>query len=353
MGADRFVRADLAALPAVAHGSIGRAELEAYGLVPSDVLDFSVNTNPLGPAECVRRAIAQTDWTRYPGDDERPLRRGLAQQAGLDERNVVLGNGSADLLWWLALAVLRAGDTVAIATETFGEYAHAVRAVGAHVVGLHEAAPAGARAMVVCQPNNPTGEYLSRADVDALLTGNPERLLILDEAYAAFVEERWASERLQDRFANVVVARSMTKDHAVPGLRLGYLLAPVEIATAVDAVRPPWTVNAGALRAGLAALEPEAQAHVRRARAIVTESRGVLTRGFGRLGYEVRPSSANFLLVRVGNGAAFRRALLLRGCVVRDCASFGLPEWIRVACRVPADCERLLNAVEALSRAPV
>jgi histidinol-phosphate/aromatic aminotransferase/cobyric acid decarboxylase-like protein len=138
----------------------------------------------------------------------------------------------------------------------------------------------------------------------------------------------------------------MTKSHALPGLRLGYLLAPPAVADAISAVRPPWSVNAGALRAGLAALAPEAEAHVERARASVRESRAILTVGVERLGYPVMPSSANFLLVAVGDGAAFRRALLPHGLVVRDCASFSLPAYVRVACRLPDECRRLLAAVE-------
>ena len=147
------------------------------------------------------------------------------------------------------------------------------------------------------------------------------------------------------RHPNLVILRSLTKDHAVPGLRLGYLLAAPEIATAVESVRPPWSVNAGALRAGLAALRPAAQAHVRHAHAIVRASRTLLSDGFAERGYPVTPGQANFLLVDVGDGAVFRRRLLPRGLVVRDCASFNLAAHVRVACRRPDECSRLLEAI--------
>jgi histidinol-phosphate/aromatic aminotransferase/cobyric acid decarboxylase-like protein len=138
----------------------------------------------------------------------------------------------------------------------------------------------------------------------------------------------------------------MTKDHALPGLRLGYLLAAPEVARAVEAVRPPWSVNAGALRAGLATLQPEAEAHVARARPLVADSRRLLTDGLAKLGYAVLPSAANFVLVEVGDGAAFRRDLLRHRIVVRDCASFGLPAHVRIACRLPEECAALLHAIE-------
>lgn len=340
-----LVRPEALRLAPVYHGSVAAIELAELGLRPSEVLDFSVSTNPLGPAPSVLRAVRETDWSRYPGDDDPPLRRALAERSGVTPEQVVLGNGSAELMWLVALAALRAGDSVGVVVPTFGEYARAAQVVGATVLQVTrpEDAPS-TRALFVCNPNNPTGDYRAQAEIDCLLAANPDRLVVLDEAYAAFVERRWHSEALLQR-GNLAILRSMTKDHALPGLRLGYLLAAPEVASAVERVRPPWSVNAGALRAGLAALEPEATAHVDRARAIVAESRQLLTESFSGLGFAVAPSAANFVLVNVGSGASFRRALLPHGLVVRDCASFGLPEHVRIACRLPADCRRLIEAV--------
>src|SRR5258708_23262173 len=252
-----LVRPEALALEAVVHGSVAAAELTALGLAPRDVLDFSVNTNPLGPAPSVLEAVHSTDWSRYPGDDEVPLRHCLAERADLAAEQVVLGNGSAELIWLIALAILRAGDAVAILGPTFGEYARAVCVVGATPIEVGDPQEAfSTRALFVCNPNNPTGQYLGQAEIEHLLDEQPRRLLVLDEAYATFVDQRWRSEALLAR-GNLVVLRSMTNDHAVPRLRLGYLLASAEVASAVEGVRPPWSVNAGALRAGLAALEPE------------------------------------------------------------------------------------------------
>ena len=320
-----LVRPEALQLQAVVHGSVAAAELKALGLAPDDVLDFSVNTNPLGPAPSVLQAVRETDWSRYPGDDEDPLRQRLAVRANVAPEQVVLGNGSAELIWLIALAALRTGDPVAIVGPTFGEYG-------------------AVRALFVCNPNNPTGQYRGLEDIQHMLDEHPERLLVLDEAYAPFVDDRWRSEALLER-ANLVILRSMTKDQALPGLRLGYLLAGPEVASAVERVRPPWSVNAGALRAGLAALEPAAEAHLLQAQALVAQSRRVLTDRLTHLGFEVEPSRANFVLVHVRDGRCFRRALLPHGFVVRDCASFGLPDCVRIACRLPEDCQRLLEAV--------
>ncbi len=335
----------------VAHGSVSAADLAPFQRTPEGVLDFSVNTNPLGPAPAVVEAIRATNWTRYPGDDEPPLRQALADRCGVDPTRVALGNGSAELLWLLAIATLRPGDEVVVVGPTFGEYARAARSIGARIVEVCDLArPTPARLAFLCNPNNPTGAYHPRPAVARVLREAPRRLLVLDEAYASFVEDRWSSEPLL-AFPNLVILRSMTKDHAIPGLRLGYLLAAPELAAAVEAVRPPWSVNAGALRAGLASLTPAAQAHLDRARALVRESRHLLVGGFARLGFAVWPSAANFVLVDVGDGAAFQRALLPYGLVVRDCASFGLPGCVRVACRLPDDCQTLLATVERLGLA--
>jgi histidinol-phosphate aminotransferase len=343
-----LVRPELSGLRPVVHGSVAAAELAEYGIALADALDFSVNTNPLGLAPSVLAALARTDWSRYPGDDEPALRRGLAEHAGVAPEQVVLGNGSVELIWLIALACVRPGDAVAVASATFGEYAHAAQVVGARVVDPGRAAEA--RLVFTCNPNNPDGRY---ASVEALLAlaGQSAGLLVIDEAYASFVDQRWDSTPLLER-GNVVVLRSMTKDHALPGLRLGYALAEASVAQAIEAVRPPWSVNAGALRAGLAALEPAAQAHLERARALVSESRRMLSEGLVKTGLSVVPSAANFVLVQVGDGRAFRRALLPHGIVVRDCASFGLPDCVRIACRKPEECARLLAAGEEMTCSP-
>jgi histidinol-phosphate/aromatic aminotransferase/cobyric acid decarboxylase-like protein len=231
---------------------------------------------------------------------------------------------------------------------TFGEYAHAAHVVGARVVDLAQAAEA--RLVFVCNPNNPDGRYASIETLRALAE-QTAGLLVIDEAYASFVDERWDSAPLLE-LGNVVVLRSMTKDHALPGLRLGYALAERSLAQSIEAVRPPWSVNAGALRAGLAALEPAAQEHLQRARDVVFAARRLLSEGFARLGYAVVPSEANFVLVQVGDGRSFRKELLPRGIVVRDCASFGLPGYVRIACKQPDECARLLAAVEELVCSP-
>ncbi len=348
-------RPELAAVPACPHGSIGGAELAAWGM--RSVLDFSVNCNPLGPPSAVAAALAAVDPARYPDDECGALRRALAPRLGVAEDCLVVGNGSVELIWLLAAAYLRPGDAALIVGPTFGEYARAVAIHGGRPLEHRASAEDGFRPRVgeivarlrdlrprlvfLCNPNNPTGVYLGRAEVGRLSAACTDGLLVVDEAYLAFVERADSLLDLLDE--GVVLLRSLTKDYALAGLRLGYALAAPAVSAALRQVRAPWSVNAAAQAAGLAALADEA--HLARARQEVAAARAYLMAELTSLGLPVLPSAANFLLVRVGAASKLRGELLRRGCCVRDCTSFGLPEYIRIGLRRLPECRQLVAAL--------
>jgi threonine-phosphate decarboxylase len=366
-------RPELRSVTAVAHGSVPPGEVLAAGLDPVATIDFSVSTNPLGPPPGAVAAVAAlappgagaaTGVWRYPDATARPLREALARRIGVDPEAVVAGNGSAELIWSLALAAVRAAPEMAlILGPTFGEYARACRLLGARLVQAdarreegfrpHVAALAAQiarqrpRVVWLCNPNNPTGSYLLPPDVGALLDACAAAgaLLVVDEAYLAFVD---APASLLDRLdgGHLFLLRSLTKDYGLAGLRLGYGVTSPALAAAVRLAQPPWSVGAPAQAAGLAALEDAA--HLERARAEVRRGRRLLVGGLSRLGFRVTPPAANFVLFEVGNAAAFRSALLARGCVVRDGTSFGLPAYVRVGVRTQQENERLLAAIADL-----
>jgi histidinol-phosphate aminotransferase len=176
---------------------------------------------------------------------------------------------------------------------------------------------------------------------------------VVDEAYRAFVAGPWPSEPLIERgpglspaAGNVVLLRSMTKDHALAGLRLGYALAPPEVVTTLKKVQPSWSVNAAAQVAGLAALSDAD--HLPETLPKIAEAKAYLVEELTRLGLRVVPSAANFLLVEVGDGQTLRRKLLSHGLVVRDCTSFGLPEYVRIAARRLEECRQLIKTLRQL-----
>ena len=196
----------------------------------------------------------------------------------------------------------------------------------------------------MCNPNNPTGVYLPEADIGGLAqaVAQVDGLLVLDEAYVSFVDDPWDWRKLLEQ-GNLVVLRSMTKDYALTGLRLGYSLASPEITDRLASFQPDWSVNSLAQAAGLVALADTE--YLPKARQMVNQAKGFLTEEIAKMGFKVQASSANFLLVQVGNGTIMRDKLLERALVVRDCTSFGLPDYIRIGVRSLADCQRLVEAM--------
>lgn len=340
------------------HGVISDQELRGLGLERHQVIDFSVNANPLGPSPRVAAAIAQVDIGRYPDPEAAQLRSVLADKLGMRPQNIIAGNGSAELIWLVTLAYVRAGDPILIIGPTFGEYARASRIMGAKLVhhtartqasfalSLEEVCQAirreKPRLVFLCNPNNPTGLFLNGVEAKALADASKDGLLVVDEAYRAFVEEPWPSLELLGE-GNVLLLRSMTKDYALAGLRLGYALGDPQVIAALRKVQSPWSVNAAAQRAGIAALEDEE--HLRHSRQVVREAKAFLVSELSRLGLRVLPSAANFLLIDVADAPSFRAALLKEGLCVRDCTSFGLPQFIRIGVRTLPECQRLIQGI--------
>ena len=204
------------------------------------------------------------------------------------------------------------------------------------------------RLVFVCNPNNPTGVYLSREDIEPMAESAAAcgALLVIDEAYLSFVADPWDAMNLPS-IDNVVLLRSMTKDYALTGLRLGYAIASEEVIANLEAFQPDWSVNGLAQAAGLVALADTA--YLPRAREAVEQSKEYLSDRLDRLSITVHPSAANFMLVNVINATAWHDNLMRLGLFVRDCTSFGLPEFIRIGIRSMAACQRLLEGMETVS----
>ena len=341
------------------HGGIDYAELEALGLAPEEVLDFSANLNPFGPPPGIKEAISQTDIAGYPDSRATNLRRLLADKLGVKVENILIGSGSTELIRLVALAYFGRGDSVLIIEPTFGEYQVACQISGASLIKQRRSAENGFRLNIeetiesihrhhpkgifIDNPNNPTGQYLSRSEFEKLLDAGKDSLLVLDEAYIAFMDNVWSSlDMIEEN--NLLILHSMTKDYALAGLRLGYAVAEKEIITTLNRICPPWNVNAVAQQVGIRVLEEEG--YLRRCQAELRQARGYLVTELNRLGLSPLPSAANFFLVEVGNAAEFRHQLLRKGILVRDCTSFGLPSYVRISPRTLPECRRLVTAVE-------
>ena len=344
--------------PPAYHGAFDYNELRQLGYSPDEVIDFSVNSNPYGPPPGVREAIARVPLDRYPDRECIALREKLAEQHNAKIKNIVVGNGTAELLLLIAQAFIRSGDTVLVIRPTFGEYERAARLAGGAIHTLdgrdiHYSQIASAigthtpRLVFLCHPNNPTGFAWEIQPLGGLIDTFPNTLFVIDEAYINFAPEARSVYAHSYGYHNLLVVRSLTKDYALAGLRLGYILGTPDMIGAVAALRPAWNVNAMAQAAGLAALDQDSWLH-ETVRQLHDDKLELVTQ-LRSFGLQPLPSSVHYFLVNVGNGAAFRSKLLRHKIMVRDCASFGLPEYVRIATRTPQDNAKLLTAVEAIT----
>ena len=321
------------------------------GATDPDVLDFSTGVSPLPPPSELLAAIRGADLSRYPHPTALPVREALAAAHHGTADGVVAGAGSVELIWALARAFAGPGRRGLVVRPAFGEYQQALAASGAGVVTVDMVGPdfdvpfatmetalalAPVALAFICRPSNPC---LTSAPADALVglaRRWPGTLFVVDEAYLPMFQH---VEGLAPA-ANVAVLRSLTKIFALPGLRLGYLLAAPPVAAAVQASLPPWNVSGPAQAAGaVAATSLPDQAEAIRSRLAVL--RASLAARLQPLAGPPERAGGPFLLYRLPSAPGLVAALRARGILVRHCASFGLPQHVRIGVRDESEQETL------------
>ena len=346
------------------HGGDWASFREKTGRLP---LDFSANTSPLGLPERVRKAAADSlrEADRYPDPECRTLRRALAGRYGLAPEELLCGNGAADLVDRLALA-LRPRKAL-VTAPAFTEYRSALERVGCEVQTYELPEAADFRlderfpdsltddldAVILCEPNNPTGQTTDRALLEAIASRCDEQdiLLVLDECFSDFLDEPSVHSFLPEiRRHRVLVLRAFTKFYGMAGLRLGWCAcADRGLLEHMAEAGQPWPVSVPAQAAGIAALQ-EAE-YEQRLRTLVQGERPRLRRALEGLGCRVIPGEANFLLFRDDTPALPERLEKL-GVLIRNCAEYeGLGAgWYRIAVRTPAENGVLIEAMKEARR---
>jgi threonine-phosphate decarboxylase len=338
------------------------------GTAPPGVLDFSAGINPLGPPASVLEAICKAlpDIARYPDPACRELTAQLAERHGVAPEQIVVGNGSNELIYAIARAFRP--KRVAIAEPTYTEYLRASLVVGAEVDhwladGDHfkrEFFDTGKAELVwFCNPNNPTGHLSGASSIARWVQSHSRSIFIVDEAFEPLCLRSSMSGRglpttllsLHAHLPNLIVLRSMTKYYALPGLRLGYAVTTTEIADRLRAEQPPWSVNSLAQVAGLAALADE-EFYSQTRDCLLPEASFLTRLKVGGVRFLPLRSSANFVLVRL-QGISSRELcdrLAERGISVRDASNFvGLDEhYVRIAVQTRPDNERLLTELRVI-----
>ncbi len=342
------------------HGGIDPLELRRLGVSKDNLIDFSVNSNPFGPSPAVMESLKTVDISTYPDRQCSQLRSDLSDLSGVDFDRILVGNGTSELFWLICHAYLQKGDRVLILGPTFGEYRRAAEACGAIVQEIRAEPPDfsppvyklyeeieknSPRLVFVCNPNNPTGKFIPDDTITDLLRGcTPETVFILDEAYRSFVDGQFF--HFVDN-PNCLVVRSMTKDFALAGLRLGYVMGPQEKIERLTGFQPAWSVNAYAQEAGIASLHSLDYYE----KTLVTLA-GIKTDFFSlmsRSGFPFVSSSTHYGITYINIPARdFRQLLLEKSIQVRDCSSFGLTNHIRVSTRLEEHNNKIIAILSEL-----
>jgi len=334
------------------------------GLDPADIVKLASNENPLGPSPkavaAMRSALDRAHF--YPDGGGWTLRSAIAEQLGLDRANVVLGNGSNEIIEFLGHAFLKPGDEVVTAQHAFAVYTLMAQLFGATTIEVPDpgyahdldamlaAITPRTRQVFIANPNNPTGTLVGQEEIDAFMARVPEHVVVVfDEAYHEFLDDAPDVLKYVREGRNVVVMRTFSKIQGLAALRIGYGLAPAKLAEVLQKTRQPFNANAIAQAGAVAGLADTE--HMRRTRELTHEGRNYFQAEFSEMGLEFVPSHANFVLVRVGNGDAVFNELLKQGLIVRAMRSYKMPEWIRVSVGTMEQNRRFIAALRGLDAA--
>ena len=331
-----------------------------FGLDEKDIIKLASNENPLGPSPKALAAIARAalELTRYPDGAGFELKAAIGRRNNIDPRQIVLGNGSNDILEFAAHTFLRPGTSAIYARHSFAVYPLATQAFGATGIevpaiefghdldAMRRAIRDDTRIVWVANPNNPTGTWLPPERVKAFIASVPRHaLVVLDEAYNEYLapEQQANTAAWLAEFPNLVLSRTFSKAYGLAALRIGYGLMDASVAAMLERVRQPFNVNALAQAAALAALDDAD--YVRESCEKNRAGMAQLEQGFGTLGLDFIPSHANFICVKVGDAATVNLALLKRGIIVRPVANYSMPEYLRVTIGTTAENTRFLRAL--------
>ncbi len=339
-------------------------ELEReYGV--SGAIKLASNENPLGPSPRALAAArdALADIHRYPDGNGFTLKSALAKKHGIAPERITLGNGSSDILEFLARAFVLPENEVIFSEHAFALYPIVTRAVGAKAVvtpaknwghdlaAMRKAVNVRTRLIFIANPNNPTGTWLRCGELEDFISGLPAHVLTaVDAAYFEYAGEReypdtiaWAA-----KYPNLVTTRTFSKAYGLAGLRVGYGISSPAVAEVLNRVRPPFNVNSVALAAAAAALEDEA--HIERAVRNNRDGMRQLSEAFTEMGLAQIPSAGNFICVDFMKPVeAVNEALMRQGVIVRPVANYGMPNHLRVTVGLPEENERFINALRKVT----
>ncbi len=351
-----YIRAIMAYQPGKPISELARE----MGIPEESIVKLASNENPLGMSARARDAAitAIGEISRYPDGGAFALKKALCARFGVQPAQLVIGNGSNDILELASQAFLAPGLSAVYSRHAFAVYPLATNARGARGIevaaknfghdldAMAAAIEPQTRVVFIANPNNPTGTFVPGAELEAFLAKVPRHVLVvLDEAYTEYLapEQRYDSIAWLARFPNLLVSRTFSKAYGLAGLRVGYAIAHPEVADLINRVRQPFNVSSVALAAAEAALDDDEFL----ARSAEVNRRGMaqLVAAFRELGLEWIPSAGNFVTFKVGDAIGVNQALLRQGVIVRPIAAYGMPHWLRVSIGLPEENARFIEAL--------
>ena len=328
-------------------------------------IKLASNENPLGPSRKALEAVQEAlpSLHRYPDGSCFYLIRKLAAHLKLAPEQLIAGNGSDEIITLAVRAFIEPGDEIVIAHPTFLIYKIAGQLAGAKVrtvpmkdfrydlAAMRKAVTPKTKMVFIANPDNPTGSYVTKAEVEAFLDGlSPGVIVFFDEAYAELADvPDYPDTRPLLPKRPVIIARTFSKAYGLAGLRIGYGMAPPELVEAMNRVREPFNVNSLAQAAAAAALEDTQ--HLEATRRLLREEKRKLTNGLEQMGFSCVPSATNFILFRAGPKAGeLAQALLKKGIIVRHMQAWDLPEFLRVTAGLPEENDAFIQNLKQLGR---
>jgi histidinol-phosphate aminotransferase len=311
---------------------------------PSTIIKLASNENPLGPSPKAVAAMRDTleNAQLYPDGGGYYLREALAAKFDLARENIILGNGSNEVIEFLGHAFLDRTADVITSEHAFIAYKLIATLFGARTIEtpspdyrpdlnlLLDAITPKTRIILIANPNNPTGTLISQTKVDDFMSRVPENIVtVFDEAYFEFLDNPPDTLQYVRQGRNIVVLRTFSKIHGLATLRIGYGIARRELIDVLQKTRQPFNVNGVAQAGALAALTDEA--HQRKTKEIVDTGRPYLEEQFAGMQLRFVPSAGNFVMVNVGDGATVFKKMLARKIIVRPLKGYNLAEWIRIS----------------------
>jgi histidinol-phosphate aminotransferase len=314
------------------------------GVHPDSIIKLASNENPLGASpkaiDAMRAALENAPL--YPDGGSFYLREALATRLGFAPENIILGNGSNEVIEFLGHAFLHRGDDVITSEYAFIAYKLIATLFGACTIearspdyqqdleAMLDAMTSKTRVIFIANPNNPTGVLISQGKIDKFMSRLPENIIVVfDEAYFEFLDNPPDTLQYVREDRNIVILRTFSKIHGLAGLRIGYGIARSGLIAVLDKTRQPFNVNSIAHAGALAALKDEAHQH--ETKRVVDQGRAYLQEQFAAMKLHFMPGAANFIMVNVGDGAAVFEKLLARKIIVRPLKGYQLPEWVRIS----------------------